>query len=115
MLFMERWTDRSRARSLSLTEREAALAFCLLETDPLTLSVRDGEGTNRINAHAHKQPKPWPGRKDNCLFYLVNISEIGSSLGMWSGEVCLCRCIALLPQLACSILATTYQDLSLYL
>ena len=48
MPFMGRWTDRSRARSLSLTEREAALACCL--RDPLTLSVRDGEGTNRISA-----------------------------------------------------------------
>ena len=32
-------------------------------------------------------------------------------VGTWFGEFCSCCCLPLLPQLACSILPTTYQPL----
>ena len=37
-------------------------------------------------------------------------TELRKSLRMWFGEVCYCCCLPLLPQIAYTILATTYKD-----
>ena len=44
-------------------------------------------------------------------FFLKRHTEQEIMVGAWFGEFCSCCCLPLLPQLACSILRTTYQPL----
>ena len=53
------------------------------------------------------------GDSFNVKDFLLNciLSELRKFLRTWFGEFCSCCCLPLLPQLACSILATTYKEL----
>ena len=48
---------------------------------------------------------------DHNMVYCNYCTEMEIMVGTWFGEFCSCCCLPLLPQLACSILPTTYQPL----